>query len=222
MEKIDRRKNYYLVFDTETTNGFDDPLVYDIGGAIVDKTGKVYEDFSFVVYETFCGMKDLMKSAYYANKIPQYQKDIKDGKRKIVKYATARRKIHELCKKYNVKAIMAHNARFDYLSTATTQRYLTKSKYRYFLPYGVPIWDTLKMAQDTICKQKLYKLWTKANGYLTKFGKPMATAEVLYKYISGKNDFEEVHCGLDDVLIEKEIFAHCVAQHKKMRRACFA
>ena len=222
MEKIDRRKSYYLVFDTETTNGFDDPLVYDIGGAIVDKTGKVYEDFSFVVYETFCGMKDLMKSAYYANKIPQYQKDIKDGKRKIVRYATARRKIYELCKKYNVKAIMAHNARFDYLSTATTQRYLTKSKYRYFLPYGVPIWDTLKMAQDTICKQKLYKLWTKANGYLTKFGKPMATAEVLYRYISGKNDFEEVHCGLDDVLIEKEIFAHCVAQHKKMRRACFA
>ena len=222
MEKIDRRKSYYLVFDTETTNGFDDPLVYDIGGAIVDKTGKVYEDFSFVVYETFCGMKDLMKSAYYANKIPQYQKDIKDGKRKIVKYATARSKIHELCKKYNVKAIMAHNARFDYLSTATTQRYLTKSKYRYFLPYGVPIWDTLKMAQDTICKQKMYKLWTKANGYLTKFGKPMATAEVLFRYISGKNNFEEVHCGLDDVLIEKEIFAHCVAQHKKMRRACFA
>lgn len=222
MTEIDRRKSYYLVFDTETTNGFDDPMVYDIGGAVVDKEGKVYEDFSFVVYETFFGMKDLMKSAYYANKIPQYLQDIKDGKRKIVRFATARRKIHELCKKYHIKAIMAHNARFDYLSTATTQRYLTKSKYRYFLPYGVKLWDTLKMAQDTICKQKMYIEWTKKNGYLTKFGKPMATAEVLFRYISGKNDFEEVHCGLDDVLIEKEIFAHCVAQHKKMRRACFA
>ena len=104
MEKIDRRKSYYMVFDTETTNGFDDPLVYDIGGAIVDKNGKVFEDFSFVVYETFCGMKDLMKSAYYAHKIPQYEQDIKDGKRKVVRFATARRKIYELCKKYNVKA----------------------------------------------------------------------------------------------------------------------
>lgn len=221
MEKIDRRKSYYLVFDTETTNGFDDPLVYDIGGAIVDKTGKVYEDFSFVVYETFCGMKDLMKSAYYANKIPQYQKDIKDGKRKIVKYATARRKIHELCKKYNVKAIMAHNARFDYLSTATTQRYLTKSKYRYFLPYGTILWDTLKMAQDTICKQKMYRLWAKENGYVCKNGQVRATAEILYRYITGKNDFAENHTGLEDVLIEKEIFAHCIAQHKKMKRKCF-
>ena len=87
MEKIDRRKSYYMVFDTETTNGFDDPLVYDIGGAIVDKNGKVFEDFSFVVYETFCGMKDLMKSAYYAHKIPQYEQDIKDGKRKVVRFA---------------------------------------------------------------------------------------------------------------------------------------
>ena len=57
MEKIDRRKNYYIVFDTETTNGFDDPLVYDLGLAVVDKNGKVYEHHSLVMYETFCKMK---------------------------------------------------------------------------------------------------------------------------------------------------------------------
>lgn len=221
MEKIDRRKNYYLVFDTETTNGFDDPIVYDLGGAIVDKQGKVYEKISYVVYDTFCEMKELMKSAYYANKIPQYQKDINSGKRTLARYSTVRRKIHELCKKYNVKAIIAHNARFDYLSTATTQRYLTKSKYRWFLPYGIPLWDTLKMAYDTICKQKSYIEWTHRNNYLTPYGRPMATAEVLYRYLSGNENFDEVHCGLDDVMIEKEIFAHCIAQHKKMRRACF-
>ena len=39
--KIDRRKNYYLMLDTETANTLDDPLVYDIGLAVVDKTGKV-------------------------------------------------------------------------------------------------------------------------------------------------------------------------------------
>lgn len=222
MEKIDRRKSYYITLDTETTNGFDDPLVYDLGFAVVDKDGKVYEHYSLVVYETFCKMKELMKSAYYANKIPQYLEQIKNGERKIVRYVTAKKILANVCKKYNVKAIMAHNARFDYLSTTTTQRYLTKSKYRYFLPYGVPIWDTLKMAQDTICKQKMYVEWTKKNGYLTKFGRPMATAEVLYKYITGNDEFKESHTGLEDVLIEKEIFAHCVRQHKKMRRACFA
>ena len=33
---IDKRRAYYLVFDTETANSLDDPIVYDIGGAIID------------------------------------------------------------------------------------------------------------------------------------------------------------------------------------------
>ena len=48
-----------------------------------------------------------------------------------------------VCEKYNVKAIMAHNMRFDYNATQTTQRYLTKSKYRWFLPYGIELWVCL-------------------------------------------------------------------------------
>lgn len=220
--KIDKRKNYYLTIDTETTNGFDDPIVYDIGGCIHDKKGNVMETFSFIIYETFCGMKDLMASAYYAEKIPMYQEQIDKGERKIVKFATAKRHIKALCEKYNVKAIIAHNMRFDYRSTTRTQRYLTKSKYRFFLPYGIPLWDTLKMAQDTICKQWTYKEWCYKNGYLTKNGRVRATAEILYKYVSGDIDFKESHTGLEDVLIEKEIFAKCMAQHKPMRKLCFA
>ena len=219
---MDKRKNYYLTIDTETANGLDDPIVYDIGGCIHDKKGNVNETFSFIIYETFCEMKDLMQSAYYADKIPMYEKEIKDGTRKIVKWTTAKSYIKNLCKKYNVKAIIAHNARFDYKATATTQRYLTKSKYRYFLPYGVPLWDTLKMAKDTICKQKTYIKWATENGYTMKNGTPRATAEILYRYISCQNDFIENHTGLEDVLIEKEIFAKCIAQHKKMRKECFA
>lgn len=220
--KIDRRKNYYLTFDTETANGLSDPIVYDIGGCIHDKKENVYETFSYVIYETFVQMKDLMQSAYYANKLPRYQEEINNGTRTLVRYSTARKKIHELCKKYNVKAIIAHNARFDYRSTTRTQRYLTKSKYRFFLPYGIPIWDSLKMAQDTICKQKMYRHWCKANGYLTKNGQPRATAEILYRYLSGQNEFIESHTGLEDVLIEMVISCHCIAQHKPMRKECFA
>lgn len=219
---IDKRKSYYIVFDTETANGFDDPIVYDIGGAVVDKKGNVYETFSFVIYEVFCGMKDLMKTAYYAEKIPKYEEEIKNGERKLVKYATAKKHINKLAKKYNIKAMIAHNARFDYRSTTRTQRYLTKSKYRFFLPYGVELWDTLKMANDTICKQVHYKEWCYNNGYLTKNGRVRKTAEILYRYISGEHDFKEEHTGLADVMIEKEIFVHCINQHKPMRKECFA
>ena len=221
MIKIDKRKNYYLTIDTETANDLDDALVYDIGGAIHDKKGNVLESFSFIIYEVFVGMKDLMKSAYYANKIPMYEDGLRAGTRKMVQYLTAKKHIAELCKKYNVRAIIAHNARFDYRATNTTQRYLTCSKYRYFLPYGLPIYDTLKMARDTIGKQKTYIQWCKNNGYMVNNNRPRLTAEILYRYISGNNSFVEEHTGLEDVLIEKEIFAKCMRQHKKMEKRLF-
>jgi len=221
-KKIDRRISYYAVFDTETANGLDDPIMYDFGFAIVDKRGKVYDTRSMIIREVFYGMRDLMKSAYYANKIPQYEKDIANGQRKVVSLYEAKKIFNDVCKEYNVKACIAHNARFDYRSTSKTQRYLTKSKYRFFLPYGVELWDTMKMANDTICKQVHYKEWCHDNGYLTKRGVVRKTAEILYRYISGEHDFSESHTGLEDVMIEKEIFAHCMRQHKPMRKKCFA
>ena len=166
-------------------------------------------------------MKDLMATAYYADKIPMYEKQIANGERKIVKFATAKAKVKELCDRYNVKAIIAHNMRFDYRALTRTQRYLTKSKNRFFFPYGVELWDSLKMAQDTICKQKRYKKFCEKNDYLQKNGKPRATAEILTRYIRKDNEYKEEHTGLADVLIEKEITALCFRQHKKMRKKCF-
>lgn len=219
---MDKRKTYYLTIDTETANGFDDPMMYDIGGAIHDRKGNVEETFSFVIYDVFCADRQLFNTAYYAEKRPMYERQIAAGSRKIVSIYTAKRHIAELCKKYNVKAIIAHNARFDYKSTNGTLRYVTKSKVRYFLPYGIPMWDTLKMAQDTICQQPTYRHWCERNGYCLKNGKPRATAEILYQYITQNMDFVEDHTGLEDVLIEKEIFAKCMAQHKTMRKDLWA
>ena len=217
---MDKRKNYYLTIDTETANSLEDPLMYDLGGCVHDKKGNVMETFSFIIREVFYD-HSLFDTAYYAEKRPQYEEQIANGSRQVVSVFYAKKYIRDLCEKYNVKAIIAHNARFDYSSTTKTLRYLTKSKYRYFLPYGVPLWDTLKMAQDTICKQPTYKRFCEKNGYCQKNGKVRATAEILYKYITNNVDFIEEHTGLEDVLIEKEIFAKCIRQHKKMRKLCF-
>ncbi|MBO7713541.1 MAG: hypothetical protein J6S85_08215 [Methanobrevibacter sp.] len=216
---MDKRISYYMVFDTETANTMDDPMMYDIGGAIIDRRGHVYETFSFVIYDVFCADRALFDTAYYAVKRPIYEAQIADGSRRIVSIYTARQHLRMLCDKWNVRALIAHNARFDYKSTTRTLRYVTKSNARYFLPYGVPLWDTLKMAQDTICKQPTYIRWCERNRYLQKNGKPRATAEILYRYITLNNGFIESHTGLEDVLIEKEIFARCMRQHKKMRKS---
>jgi len=218
-QKIDRRKSYFITFDTETANSIDCPLMYDLGFSVHDKQGNIYETYSLVVADVYCDEKELMKSAYYAEKIPHYEIDLKLENRKLVSVETAKRILAETARKYNVKAVIAHNARFDYRSTANTIRYITKSKNRYFLPYGVPLWDTLEMAKSVIANKPTYKNFCEKNGYLTKNGKVRLTAEILYRFISGKENFVERHEGLEDVLIEKEIFQYCIRQHKKMKRS---
>ena len=217
--KIDKRRSYFLTIDTETANNMDNPFVFDIGGAIHDKQGNVMETFSFIVKEVFYGMPDLMAECFYQSKLPMYRAQIEQGFRQVKSWYEIRTHVHKLCDKYSVKAIIAHNMRFDYRSTNTTQRYLTYSKYRYFFPKDIPLWDTLSMARDTIVKQKTYIRFCENNGYCMKNGKPRATAEILYRYITNNVDFTESHTGLEDVLIEKEIFVKCIRQHKKMKRS---
>ena len=99
--------------DTETCGDLEKPYVYDLGMAIVDRKGKVYAQYSFVIADIFYGMADLMQTAYYAEKIPMYKEDIKNGKRKVIDFFTANRVARELIKRWNVTAVVAHNARFD-------------------------------------------------------------------------------------------------------------
>lgn len=212
------QKKFYIVLDTETANGLDCPLTYDIGFAVIDKHGQVYEAHSYVVTDIFDYMRDLMQTAYYSSKIPYYIEDLKDGVRERKTFFQIRKILLNLFTKYNIEAVIAHKARFDYLALNTTMRYLTKSKFRYFFPYNTKVWDSLAMARTTIGKQKTYILWCQRNGYTTKNGLPRLTAEVLYRFISANLNFTEAHTGLEDVLIEKEIFARCVRQHKPMQR----
>lgn len=197
----------FIVVDTETTNSLDEPICYDIGFAVVDRFGAVYEKFSFVVAEVFLD-RELMSYAFYADKIEQYWQDIKAGRRKLAKFSTIRRKFAETCKRNQIKIVLAHNARFDNRSLNLTQRYLTASKYRYFFPYGIEIWDTLKMSREVLKDDDKYGTFCYDNDFLTERLCKKFTAEVLFRFIIGEVDFEESHTGLEDVLIEKEIFAY--------------
>lgn len=198
-----------IVFDTETTNTIDDPIFFDIGWAVVDFEGNVYETASFVNADVFLD-DELMSCAYYADKIPQYWQEIKAGQRKLVKLTTIRKALQATCKRHGINIMCAHNARFDYRSTNTTQRFQTGSKYRYFLPYGVELWDTLKMAREAFKSDESYDTFCWENDYLTKRGCKRYTAEILYRFISGDNEFEEAHTGLEDAMIEKEILVECL------------
>ena len=205
----------FIVLDTETTNDIDCPLTYDVGFAVIDKIGTVYEKHSFVVADVFLD-KELMASAFFADKIPMYWEQIKNGERTLTSFYNIRKCLVDVMVKYNIDTVIAHNARFDYISTATTQRYLTKSKYRYFFPYGTKIWDTLKMAREVFKDDENYCAFCTENDYKTANNSNRYTAEILYRYLTNDNSFIESHTGLEDVLIEKEIFVECVRRNPEI------
>ena len=202
-----------LVIDTETTNDIDNPIVYDIGFSVIDMLGNTYETHSYVVADIFLEEQELMREAYFADKIPMYQADINNGSRTLKRFWNIMKIVRETIKKHNIKIVVAHNMRFDYKSLNLTLRWLTSSKYRFFLPYGVEIWDTLKMAREVFGNDKDYCEFCSGNNFTTKRGGNRYTAEILYRYLTNDLEFVESHTGLEDTLIEKEIFAECLKRN---------
>lgn len=212
------KKNFYLMIDTETAGTLEEPLVYDIGIAVVDKQGNVYEAYSFVVAEVFYGMKELMQTAYYAEKIPNYLIDIDQGTRRVARFFYIWSFVRALIKEYHITACIAHNMRFDLNALNHTARVLSENQHKYFFPYGVKLWCTLAMARSIMTYSSVYKQWCAHYGFTLKNGTPRMTAEVLYRFITNNPTFEEKHTGIEDVMIEKDIFAYLCRKHKKMQR----
>lgn len=230
MDKIDYRRHYVLVLDTETANtartadgklDTSSVLMYDCGWSIVDTKGNVYKERSFVNRDIFVYERELMASAYYGWKIPRYVEDLRNGKRKMANTYEIRKAMLADMELYHITEVVAHNARFDRDALDTIQRWTTKSKYRYWFPYGTEIWDTMKMARDVIHKMPTYRKFCEENGFLTKNGGLSATAENLYRFIIKDPTFVESHTGLEDVQIEREIMFYCFRQHKKMRKGLY-
>lgn len=200
MEKI-------LILDTETTNSLDDALTYDIGFIVADYNGTIYSKHSFVVADIFLD-KELMSVAYFADKIPTYWKEIKEGKRTLTSFNNIKWTLRHIMKENNITKVYAYNCRFDYLALATTQRYITSSKYRFFFPYGCEFHDILALSRHVFNKIDTYREFCKANNYLTSRNANRHTAEIVAQYLFDKN-FTEEHTALADTMIEYKILLEC-------------
>lgn len=198
-----------MMLDTETTNSLEDPICYDVGYRVFDLAGNVYEEASMVNADIFLD-KDFMASAYYAEKVPDYWRDIWEKKRELLAWRVIKARIWEAIERNGVKIVAAHNARFDYRSIHLTQRYITTSRWRYVLPWGCEWWDTLRMCREVFKDDENYRPWCEERGYITANNQPRMTAEVVYRYITGDENFTENHTGLEDVKIEMEIFKYCL------------
>lgn len=215
-----------MPLDTETCNIIKSEKVmpgnnlpYDIGFSVVEpSTGKKILERSYIVREIFFGERERMQSAYYAEKLPQYLDDIASGKRKVASAFEILNEIDEICKRENVIAIVAHNARFDIDALNTLVWWLSGNRVK-ALPQNLEIWDTMKMWNA--CKPKAYTQFCEENNYKTNHKPPRdrLTAEIIYRFLTGNNEFAEAHTGLEDVNIETEIMLACYKSHKPIKEA---
>jgi hypothetical protein len=155
-----------------------------------------------------------METAYYAQKIPNYDKDLQEGKRILINLYKLRLIIIDLLKLYNIKKVWAFNAQFDINALNNTVKFTTKGKYKYFFPYGTSINCIWAVACQTLCVQTRYFKFIQNKALFTQTG-IKTSAEVVYQYIT-KSDFIEEHTALEDAIIESQILVKCLRQHKKM------
>lgn len=211
--------------DTETAGSLDNPFVYDIGAMVLDAKGNqvMNDTINHINCGVFYFKKDLMETAYYAEKLPTYRDEIWDGEREVFDIMETRERVHKLFKEEGITVVCAHNARFDINALNNTVRDATNGKVKYFFPYGVEVWDTLKMARQILKEKPTYRKFCEENGFMTNHAvpRPRYTAEVIYRFITKDTDFEEAHTGLRDVEIEAQILAYFIRQHKKMDKVLY-
>ena len=164
-----------------------------------------------------------MKSAYYADKLPQYRDEIWDGTREVMNFMDTRARILQQMKDLGITTVCAHNAAFDIRALNNTVREVTNGRVKYFFPYGTEVWDTLKMARQVLGKMPSYRKFCEQNGYMTKHStpRPRMTAEIIYRFITKDNSFTEAHTGLKDVEIEAQILKYILRQHKKCDKVLY-
>lgn len=190
-----------LVLDTETL-GLKDRRVYDLGYIVYDTAdGKELVKRDYIIKQVYDN-PELMKSAYYNNKRPIYEKRLADGYCKKCYWGTACRTLAQDIEKLKVDGIYAYNSMFDTKAIKETSRSFGAK----VNPIPDGILDIMNYI-DSITETEDYNRFCTENNYKTKHNPPRnrATAEVLYRYLLGQTDYEEEHTALEDSKIELTI-----------------
>ena len=209
------REKRFIVLDTETADDVTHPLPYDVGWIVTNKKGEILESHSYVVYEIYCKEKELMQTAYYAEKIPQYEVDIEQGTRVIKSFWTIRKIFHECVARNNVTELYAYNMEFDKRALNNDTEKICQPWLKRFFPKNVEYKCIWRMACELLMTRPSFIKWAEKNRCESPKGNLYTSAEVCYRYITKDANFVESHTGLEDTLIENEILHYCLRQKKK-------
>ena len=206
-----------MVIDTETCNGLESPLVYDLGLTVLNRDGSIRYEYRAIVEEIYQGMPELMESAYYAKKLPAYNAAISEGTFQVKPLALIRKDLHEIVKRFNVTEIWAFNAYFDRKALRNTVLTVSNGLQAYLLPYGLVWRDLWHLACSTALKSRNFYRYVIENNAYTPGGWPRTDAEITYRYLSKCQNFIEEHTALEDARIESWILAKLLKRKGRIR-----
>lgn len=212
----------FVVLDTEATNTGKanagrfgvGAQVYDLGYIVADASGAIYYQNRIIIADTFNDAA-LMSSAYYADKLPQYYRELANGC-KLMTMRDALQTLRNDLRTYNVRDVWAYNAMFDRDALNSSVAQASNGFCEWALPYGTKWRDIMRYAQSTICNTKKYRAWCEGHDLITKAGRPRVTAEVVYQYLTGDSDYTEQHTALSDAQDELVILLACLKRKQKM------
>lgn len=212
----------FIVLDTEATNTGKanrtrfgvGAQVYDLGYVVADASGAIYFENRIIIADTFNDAA-LMGSAYYADKLPQYYTALANGSAKLMTMRDALKTLRADIRTYGVKSVWAYNAMFDRDALNSTVSTASNGFCEWALPYGCKWQDIMRFAQTSITNTKKYRAWCEVRELVTKAGKPRVTAEVVYQYLTGEDDYTEEHTALQDARDELAILLACLKRKGK-------
>lgn len=201
-----------LVLDTETAGDFRAPMVYDFGFVIADLHGNILYKFSTVIAETFLDRK-LMHTAYYEEKVPMYNRDIRNGKRACMSFLAAYQLFNMAVEKWGVKEIYAYNISFDIRALNNTARKLAGME---FFNDKMVLRDIWSIASISLMSSMKYFDFAVSHNLLTEKGNLKTSAEACFQFLTDDAQFIEDHTALEDAEIEYEILLACKRKKKKL------
>lgn len=217
----DRRKTLYLLMDTETTKN--NGLVFDFAFELFDRHGFTYEYGSYVFTDILA-----IEEPFFKEKIADYWKHVYRRKITPMPMHTVRFLFNRMLKKYadsNYKIVIcAYNANFDVTHLGSTSRNVNSEHFLTTKHDNIKFLDLWHGWADGCPVEYGYTApWVhETPGRLNpKTGKPYSwniktSAESVYQYIIGNNNFIEKHVAYEDIVIEKVILFDMLKRKKKL------
>lgn len=193
-----------MVFDTETTS-LDKPFCYNVGYQIVStETCKILVARDYVVEQVWHNLP-LFQSAYYAEKRPIYVARMRAHQAVMDKFGYICRQMARDIKQFEVEHAYAYNSSFDdKVFTFNCDWYKCSNPFD-----TVQIHDIRGYAHKYIVDED-YIAYCEEHQLFTETGNYSTTAEAIYRYISGDDDFNEEHTALRDSVIETDILFYTI------------